>query len=120
MDTLIKTLLLGREEKTKSITELKEALEGINSQLRVRLFSLTPDDLKELVEEEMIVRTLVEHNKISSFIRLGDYGFKTKKAIKLTIERLLSAWDGIVTLDGRIDTQEPHRIHFSFVLVSTK
>lgn len=118
MNNQTKTLLLKRKEKAAELAKVKDDLAILDSELRVTLFSLVPDELKELVENESIVRVLVEHGSIATCLRLNDHGLKTKRTIQSVIEKLLMAWDGIVVLHGGIDSNEPHRISFTFALAS--
>lgn len=118
MNNQTKTLLLKRKEKAAELAKVKDDLAILDSELRVTLFSLVSDELKELVENESIVRVLVEHGSIATCLRLNDHGLKTKRTIQSVIEKLLMAWDGIVVLHGGIDSNEPHRISFTFALAS--
>lgn len=100
----------------KKGTTIKQ-LEKEAEELKEILISSVPENLKEWLNEDLIISNLFEYGKSSRklYFGRGDYGFRGENDIRKKMKELSENWKDVVLI--KIKKSEPHRIEVKLNVV---
>lgn len=110
-------LIIARSSALSKFSKETKDLEDIRKNLEESLISSAPENLREWLNDDLIISNLFEYGKSSRKLYFSDdhYGFTGENDIRKKLKELSKSWKNIVSI--KIETSEAYRIEIKFNIV---
>lgn len=109
---IVQSQLTSRLSILSEMRAKLDRLAGYDAEMVKELEALVPKSMKKYIEEEGILRVMMDHGGCSTHIRLNEYGLKTKDNVRAAVKELQKAWKGYITV--RLFSEETDRFSIRF------